>query len=291
MLLSCITSVTKPAILNAFGISRGSVSLITRKVSKAIVEFLGKDYMKSQETVPNVDNLTQKFLEHHGFPQCIGAIDGTHTPICQPNQNYADYISRKGFTSINVQSLCDYRYCFLDVVVKWPGSVHDSRIFLQSNINQKLQNKFVPSCEKQIVESKMKVSICILGDTAYPLLPFLMKEYPKGGKDEREQYFGYRLSSARMVIENTFGRLKGRFGCLRRPMDVNIKELPRLIMSIFILHDFCEVINEMLPNARLQDVIHESNISQPNTKSINYKTSVNESEAKKIRSVYTLYLE
>ena len=41
----------------------------------------------------------------------------------------------------------------------------------------------------------------------------------------------------------------------------------------------------MLPNAHLQDVIHEGNMSQPNTKSINCKTSVNESKAKKIRSV------
>ena len=49
-----------------------------RKVSKTIVEFMGKDYMKLPETVAEVENLTQKFLEHHGFPQCVGAIDGTH---------------------------------------------------------------------------------------------------------------------------------------------------------------------------------------------------------------------
>ena len=98
--------------VNTVGILRGSVSLIIRKVSKAIVEFLGKDYMKLPETLAEVENLTQKFLEHHGFPQCIGAIDGTHIPIRQPNQNYTDYINRKEFTSINVQVLCDYRYCF-----------------------------------------------------------------------------------------------------------------------------------------------------------------------------------
>ena len=46
-----------------------------------------------------------------------------------------------------------------------------------------------------------------------------------------------------------------------------------------------------LPNACLQDVIPEYNISQHNTKCMNYKTSVSESEAKKIRSVYTLYFE
>ena len=71
-----------------------------------------------------------------------------------------------------------------------------------------------------------------------------MKEYPKGGKDERE-CFGYRLSSARIAIENAFDRLEERFECLRRPMNVNIKKLPHLIMSIFILHNFCKMNNEM----------------------------------------------
>ena len=138
----------------------------------------------------------------------------------------------------------------------------------------------------------MKVPICTLGDPAYPLLPFLMKEYPKSGKDEREQYFCYKLSSARMAIENAFGRLKRRFGCLRRPMEVNIKELPYLIMSTFMLHNFCEINNEMLPNARLQDVIHEDNISQPNRKSMNTtKCQLMSLKLKKIRSVYTLYFE
>ena len=46
---------------NAFGISLGSVSLIIRKVSKAIVEFLGKDYMKLPETVADLENLTKIF--------------------------------------------------------------------------------------------------------------------------------------------------------------------------------------------------------------------------------------
>ena len=74
--------------------------------------------MKPSETAAEVENLTQKLLEHHGSPQCIGAIDGAHTPVCQPTNYYADYINRKGFTSISVQALSDYCYCFLDVVVK-----------------------------------------------------------------------------------------------------------------------------------------------------------------------------
>ena len=62
-----------------------------------------------------------------------------------------------------------------------------------------------------------------------------MKEYPTGGKDVHEQYFSYRLSSTRMVIECAFGRLKARFGALRREMDINMEDLPNAIYSCFVL--------------------------------------------------------
>ena len=71
-------------------------------------------------------------------------------------------------------------YCFSDVAVKWPGSVHDSRIFLRSTVNNMLRNKVISKCEKVIVDDKISVPVCILGDFAYPLLLFIMKEYPTG---------------------------------------------------------------------------------------------------------------
>ena len=47
-----------------------------------------------------------------------------------------------------------------------------------------------------------------------------------------------------MVIECAFGRLKARFGALRRPMDLNIRDLPYVIYACFVLHNFCEEHNE-----------------------------------------------
>ena len=83
-----------------------------------IFMYLGRELMKLQKNVTEVEALTENFLNAHSFPHCLGAIDGKYIHIKQPRENYTDYMNRKGFLSINVQAFCDYRYSFLDVVVK-----------------------------------------------------------------------------------------------------------------------------------------------------------------------------
>ena len=72
------------------------------KSYKIIVEHLGPKLIKLPKAVPEVGALVENFLNEHGFPLRLGAIDVTHRRIKQPREYYTDYINRKGFRSINV---------------------------------------------------------------------------------------------------------------------------------------------------------------------------------------------
>ena len=63
---------------NAFGLSRAAVSVIVRRVCRAVTTFLGPKYISLPTTEKAVHELVQNFMKQHGIPQCFGAVDGTH---------------------------------------------------------------------------------------------------------------------------------------------------------------------------------------------------------------------
>ena len=97
---------------------------------------------------------------------------------------------------MNIQAKPVDNYCFIDVLIKWPGSAHGARVFSTSNLFESLRNGTIRQCRKIAVNGQPEVLICILGDPAYPLLLYLMKDFGNRAKDQREKIFGYRLSSA-----------------------------------------------------------------------------------------------
>lgn len=52
-----------------------------------------------------------------------------------------------------MRAKCDFKYTFLDMVLKWPGSVHDACKFAYSNLNKHLRSEKIPSLKKVVVEN------------------------------------------------------------------------------------------------------------------------------------------
>ncbi|XP_033107921.1 protein ANTAGONIST OF LIKE HETEROCHROMATIN PROTEIN 1-like [Anneissia japonica] len=94
-------------VANLFGVARSTVCTVVHSVCKAIVVHLRQQYI----VWPEGDRLTETvngFRQLYGFPQCVGAIDGSHIPIIAPPDHPNDYYNRKGWHSIVLQAVADH---------------------------------------------------------------------------------------------------------------------------------------------------------------------------------------
>lgn len=111
----------------------------------AVVEALSspnlvRTYVKFPTDLPTLrENITQ-FHHIAGFPHVVGVIDGTHIKI-----NEEIFVNRKGYHSLNVQLVFDPYNVVIDVVERWPGSVHDSKILRKSGLMQVFEGGMLPA--------------------------------------------------------------------------------------------------------------------------------------------------
>lgn len=227
-------------IAELFGLGRSTVGEIVLDTCEVIVNHLFHRYVY----MPQGERLRQvieDFETRWGFPQVAGAIDGTHIPIIKPNDSASDYFNRKGFYSVIMQAVVDSSGLFLDSYIGWPGKVHDARVLVNSSLYKKATtSNLLPNWTRRLCG--VDIPLLLLGDPAYPLLPWLMKPYLENQHSPREErHFNYRLSRARMSVENAFGRLKGRWRCLLKRMDIKVANVPTVVATCVALHNFCEM--------------------------------------------------
>ena len=66
---------------------------------------------------------------------------------------------------------------------------------------------------------------------------FLMKLFPQTELTEDTKMYKYRISRPQMVVENAFGRLKGRWRHLIKRCDMKVDKGPNIAVACCGLHN------------------------------------------------------
>ncbi|KAM7313294.1 protein ALP1-like [Ixodes scapularis] len=162
-----------------------------------------------------------------GPHKTIGAIDGCHVEILRPTESPNSYYNRSKFHSIVLQGICDDQNQFIDVYIGFPGSAHDARILKESPIFEDAEAKCAGGY--------------LLGDSAYPLLPYVMTPFrsSKAALPSWKTTYNTKHGQQRVTIENTFGLLKQRFRRMYLVDSASIRQCCLVVMGACVLHNLC----------------------------------------------------
>ncbi|KAG7353530.1 DDE superfamily endonuclease [Nitzschia inconspicua] len=179
-----------------------------------------------------------------GFPNCVGCIDGMLVWISKPNQRSTlqteigpgkFYCGRKKKFGVTLQAICDHKRRFIDIELGHPGSTSDYLCFTTSTIHRKLLRN----------SNLLAPELTFFGDNAYVNTSFMATPF-KGKQSGVKDAYNFYHSQLRINIECDFGMLVHRWGCLRKPLPVNItvRKITQLVRALCMLHNFCVDENE-----------------------------------------------
>jgi hypothetical protein len=254
-----------------FGMGESTISYALREFFDVIIAKFLAEKIKFPSTELEINRITNGFKIFGNISNVIGAIDGSHIPIKAPHLFPVDYFNRKGFYSIVLQAVVDHKKKFLDICVGWPGSTHDSRILVNSNLYDKFNNQ--NNLATTFFNNKYS-----LGDGGYPNLNWLIVPYKDVGRGliPKQTYFNLKHSRTRIKVEQAFGLLKGRWRCLLHNLEVSCEIVSHIITTCCILHNICEERCDFLPP---EEHYHDTRTD------VNGETSANEtSEGNEIRN-------
>ena len=213
------------SIADRFGMSESTACIAVHTLLGFVHENLLRKIIV-WPSAPEQQEIKSIYSEVKQFPGVIGFIDGTHIQITQPSERGYDYYNRKDYYSVVLQGVVREDMRFTDVYAGWPGKVHDARVFRNSPLGQN------------------GADICgdghMLGDSAYPNLPYLLSPFRDNGHlTDTQKNFNRVHSSMRVTVERAFGLLKGRFVRLQNINQKNIEIIVQTILTACVLHNLC----------------------------------------------------
>ncbi|XP_068083427.1 putative nuclease HARBI1 [Anabrus simplex] len=227
------------------GVHKVTAGTVVNRVSAAIAS-LRRTYIKMPEGERECHSLQSDFYRLAAFPRTIGSLDCTHIRIKSPGGDAPeDFRNRKGYFSMNVQTVCDTKLRIRDIVARWPGSSHDSTIFNNSVLKARLERG----------DFGNSVLVC---DSGYApglhLLPPLRNPATRA-----QQLYNESLIRTRNTVERQYGVWKARFPVLALGIRQKIENVQGVIVACAVLHNMAIDNNEHQPplDAEVEDRVRQ----------------------------------
>ncbi len=220
---------TNGKVADRFNHSPSKTSAIIHEVAECILRC--KETFMAQ---PGLDNFVERSTswERH-FTGCMGALDGSHIPAIVPAENDLPFINRKGFHSQNVLGVCNFNLEFTYILTGWEGSAHDSRV-LRDAMSKGLQ---CPENYFYLADAGYGSSESIL--PPYRCVRYHLAEFSDDNTPNTPQeWFNYRHSQLRNVIERTWGVLKKRFPMLSNMHSYEFVFQCTIVACACLIHNF-----------------------------------------------------
>lgn len=227
----CLRYLADPGFQKGIGEELGvEQSTVSRTVSNVVQKIISQaDYwIKFPTTQNSIMEAKELWRNRYHFPTAIGVIDCTHIGIEKPKLHGDEYINRRGKPTLNVQATCDAKCMFTSVDVSWPGSVHDSRIWKNSEFRQTMMRTD---------------NTVLLGDEGYGIEPWLMVPF-RNPDDAIKRSYNNLLKQERVIIERCFGQVKRRFPILKYVCLVKLKNISNIVIACFILHNIAKILGD-----------------------------------------------
>jgi hypothetical protein len=118
-----------------------------------------------------------------------------------------------------------YSFRFYYVSSRWPGSVHDARVFRNTALKRRLDTGWRPIAQG-----------VLLGDSAYGDCDYLVTPVA-GPRNRSERRYNKAHRRTRNLVECAIGILKQRFRCLLKMMHLDPVFAAKIVLCCAALHN------------------------------------------------------
>lgn len=232
-----------PLVADKAALGKSTVHEILRQVCSAISIHFG--HLIAWPTGRRPMRVAAGFQAKQGFPNCIGAIDGTHIYVNSPPNTIAaaDHRNRHKSFSVLLQGVVDSKCYFTSINTGPPGSLHDSAHFKSTELYRKAEAGTMGGFHDDPLGWDLGLPFppYLVADRGYPLLSWCITPFKLGPMglplSGEEAWFNRKHSSTRMSVERGFGILKARFKEIGTRSSLKLDFMPTVIHCCCILHN------------------------------------------------------